>query len=50
MASEGTQIQDISHEFRNLLESKYGIALEAKKTTLFETRLSVSYGSASVYN
>lgn len=32
---------DISVEFRDLLESKYGIALEAKKSTLFETRLSV---------
>ena len=32
---------DISIEFREILESKYGIALEAKKSTLFETRLSV---------
>jgi len=32
---------DISVEFRSILEKKYGIALEAQKTTLFETRLSV---------
>ena len=38
--NKGTGL-DISIEFRDLLESKYSIALEAKKSTLFETRLSV---------
>jgi chemotaxis protein methyltransferase CheR len=41
IAANKTIEPDISLEFRELLEFKYGIALEAKKSTLFETRLSV---------